>query len=146
MLFLALTPLIVVFLFAITMLILLMFDIDLINIHGEMNRLYKCGKCDLVYRKYQRLLIGDKKCPHCNKETYNWNYIYRSQKEFKYKYPFAPKVSILKALKLERLLKNNEANEFLDKQIEKYLKVQESKWMEMKEKKDELVKSGAFDK
>lgn len=148
MVFIALSPLILAAIFSVTMCILLMFfDIDPFEIHGDMNRLYKCRKCDLVHRRYQRLLtLKENDCPHCNTENYTFSSVSNYSEEGKYNHPFAPKISIFRAFKLDRVVKNNKKNEYMDKQIEKYLKVQETQLMKMKDKKDELVKSGVFDK
>lgn len=57
----------------------------------------------------------------------------------------AKKISVWRAYKINKLFKKNEENEFLEKQLERYLEIQEEQLIKMKEKKDELIKSGAFE-
>lgn len=112
----------------------------------KLNELFKCSKCKLFHREYQRLLfLKDNECPHCHDKN-NFYKVKSYDKEAGYKHLMAKKISMWKAYKINKLFKKNEENEFLEKQLERYLEIQEEQLIKMKEKKDELIKSGAFDK
>ena len=112
----------------------------------KLNELYKCLKCKLVHRKYQRLIfLKENECPHCHYENIFFK-VKTYDKEYRYNHPMAKKVSMWRAYKINKLFEKNEENEYLENQLERYLKIQEEQLMKMKVKKDELIKSGAFDK